>query len=45
MSTSDEEKDYIIECAVETLFIDIVLTGYKSKDELLEAISEKLREM
>ena len=40
MSTTSEEKDYIIESAVDGMYSEIVLKGYMTADELIERLAE-----
>ncbi len=42
MSTTDEEKDQIIEYAVDGMYGEIIMKGYMTIDELLERLREIL---
>ena len=44
MSTSDEEKDQIINDVANELHIDILLTGYMTKDEVIAKLITLLEE-
>lgn len=39
MSASLEELESSLECQVEAMYIDLILTGHMTKDELMERIS------
>lgn len=44
MSLTEEEQDMIIHEAVDSLYLDIILPGVLTRDELIEKIIELLTE-